>query len=128
MLLPEDLDALQTACTAYGAAYREAYPNHPILTHKGHLIEMHLASIARRFGTVGIFGEHGMEAMHPLDLRARLLVRLMRKAFDRHKALTTVTVIQQNLVSKKVLEPTKFTRVRKNQVAPAGDLDLTGDE
>jgi hypothetical protein len=29
-------------------------------------------------------------------------------------------------VSKK--EPTKFTRVRKNQVAPAGDLDLTGDE
>jgi hypothetical protein len=56
MLLPEELDALQAACTAYCAAYREAYPNHPILTQKGHLIEMHLASIARRFGTVGIFG------------------------------------------------------------------------
>jgi hypothetical protein len=50
----------------------------------------------------------------------------MRKAADRHKALATHTAIQQNFVSKK--EPTKFTRVRKNQVAPAGDLDLTGDE
>ena len=29
MLLPEELDALQAACTAYGAAYREAYQNHP---------------------------------------------------------------------------------------------------
>ena len=98
MLLPEELDALQAACTAYGAACREAYPNHPILTHKGHLIEMHLASIARRFGTVGIFGEDGMEAMHPLDSRERLLVRSMRKVVDRHKTLTTHTAIQQNFV------------------------------
>ena len=67
-----------------------------------------------------------MEAMHPLDSRERLLVRPMRKVVDRHKALTTHTAIQQNFVSKK--EPTKFTRVRKNQVAPADDLDLTGDE
>ena len=87
---------------------------------------MHLASIARRFGTVEIFGEDGMEAMHPLDSRARLLVQSMRKAADRHKALTTHTVIQQNFESKK--EQTKFARLRKNQVAPAGDLDLTGDE
>jgi hypothetical protein len=50
----------------------------------------------------------------------------MRKAADRHKALTTHTVIQQNFESKK--EQTKFARLRKNQVAPAGDLDLTGDE
>jgi len=126
MLLLEELDALQAACTAYGAAYREAYPNHPILTHKGHLIEMHLASIARRFGTVGIFGEDGMEAMHPLDSRARLLVQSMRKAVDRHKALTAHTAIPQNFVSKK--EQTKYARVRKNQMASAGDLDLTRDD
>ena len=67
-----------------------------------------------------------MEAMHPLDSRERLLVRSMRKAVDRYKALTTHTVIQQNFVSKK--EQTKFARVRKNQVPPTGDLDLTGDE
>jgi hypothetical protein len=50
----------------------------------------------------------------------------MNKAVDRHKALTTHTAIQQNFASKK--EQTKFTRVRTNQVPPAGDLDLTGDE
>jgi hypothetical protein len=77
---------------------------------------------------VGIFGEDDMEAMHPLDSRARLLlVQSMRKAVDCHKALTTHTAIQQNFVTKKE-EQTKFARVRKNQVAPAGDLDLTGDE
>ena len=50
----------------------------------------------------------------------------MRKAVDRHKALTAHTAIPQNFVSKK--EQTKYARVRKNQVAPAGDLDLTRDE
>jgi len=30
MHLPEELGALQAACTAYVAAYREVYPNHPI--------------------------------------------------------------------------------------------------
>ena len=126
MLLPEELDSLQAACTAYGAAYREAYPNHPILTHKGHLVEMHLASIARRFGTVGFSAKMAWKQCTRLTRgrQARLLVQSMRKAVDRHKALTAHTAIPQNFVSNK--EQTKFARVRKNQVAPAGDL--TRDE
>jgi hypothetical protein len=37
MRLLEELDALQAACAAYGGA-DEAYPNHPILTQKCHLM------------------------------------------------------------------------------------------
>ena len=71
-------------------------------------------------------------ALHPLDSKARLLVRSMRRAIDRHKALSTHTGTQQNFQSE---AGPKFTRVRKNQVAPAppappvpaqGPLDLTG--
>ena len=70
--------------------------------------------------------------LHPLDSKARFLVRSMRRAIDRHKALSTHTGIQQNFQSE---AGPKFTRVRKNQVAPAppappapaqGLLDLTG--
>jgi hypothetical protein len=53
----------------------------------------------------------------------------MRRAIDRHKALSTHTGIQQNFQSE---AGPKFTRVRKNELAPAppapaqGPLDLTG--
>ena len=36
-----------------------------ILTIKGHLIEAHVSEIARRFGTIGLWGEDGVESLHP---------------------------------------------------------------
>ena len=59
-----------------------------MLTPKGHIVEKHVHYFAKKYGTLGVFGEDGMESLHPLDARARVLVRTMKKSTKRHKART----------------------------------------
>lgn len=113
----DELDKFEAACRGFGVAYRAAHPEHPILTIKGHLIEMHLATIARRYRTLGMFGEDGLEALHPLDTRARMLVRSMRNALARHMALAKHETIQQNFEAKPK-EGKQWKRTRGSQDSP----------
>ena len=69
-LTPDEMIQLETACAAFGYAFRMAHER--ILTVKGHIVEAHLVSFARRFDNLGVMGEDGIEALHPLDSRARV--------------------------------------------------------
>ena len=91
-LTDAELDALEASCTAFGVASRATFGK--MLTCKGHLIEKHLPRTARRFRTIGIFGEDGLEALHPLDTKSRVTARAMRNPVARHKAVTAQNSIQ----------------------------------
>ena len=72
-----------TSCRrlAQGSAKRFeiSYPKRGgLLTPKGHIVEKHVHDFARRYRALGVFGEDGMESLHPLDARARMLVRTMK--------------------------------------------------
>ena len=89
MLTDDELDQLQEACAGFGAAFRIAYPKGGgLLTPKGHIVEKHVNYFAKKYGTLGVFGEDGMESLLPLDARARVLVRTMPNPKNRHKAKT----------------------------------------
>ncbi len=127
-LTPGELDAFEQACSEFGRVFRLSYPNHLILTVKGHLIEKHMAKIARYYGTLGIFGEDGLEALHPLDSRARAITRTMRNSTARHEATLTHCLLQTHVKpaerSKKRRRSRKFQAV---QVHPEPELAAVSD-
>ena len=100
-LSPTELDQLEASCKKVAANFRDAYPDHRIVTVKMHIVERHLWRIARRYGTLGIFGEDGIEALHPLDSRARILTRSMRNPKARHSSTTLHSTLQQIYHSEK---------------------------
>ena len=55
---------------------------------KGHIVEVHVPEFARKFGTCGVFGEDGLEALHPHGKLVRRLVRQMQNPEARHAAHT----------------------------------------
>jgi len=88
MLTVEELGTLKAACGEFGAAWRVSYPLRAKLTPKGHIVEHHVWRYAELYGTCGVFGEDGAEAIHVSDSACRRIVRQMRKPEDRHKAHT----------------------------------------
>jgi hypothetical protein len=62
---------------------------------KGHIVEKHLVNYARYYGTLGVFGEDGLEALHPSDTRSRVVVRAMRNSEARHRALMKINLMKQ---------------------------------
>ena len=78
--------SLENACTGFGDAFRVAHGR--LLTVKGHIVEKHVPAYARLYGVLGIFGEDGLEALHPLDSRCRLITRTMRNPKGRLIATT----------------------------------------
>ena len=88
MLKTEEKAALKSACIAYPEAFRLAFPGRKIVPPKIHCIEKHIMPIVEKYGTIGVFGEDGLESYHPVDSRARMIVRTMRNSVERHKAMT----------------------------------------
>jgi hypothetical protein len=93
ILTEEELETLKAACEGFGKAWRESYPHRgknsrAKLTPKGHIVEHHVWQFAKLYGTCGIFGEDGAEAIHVSDAACRRIVRQMRNPEDRHKAHT----------------------------------------
>lgn len=86
MLSASELMALEKACASFGAAWRKSYSQREKLTPKGHIVEVHVPYYARLYGTCGVFGEDGAEAIHVSDSACRRIVRQMRNPVDRHKA------------------------------------------
>ena len=87
-LTPSEIDELARACAKFGEAWRASYPHRKEMTVKGHIVEVHVPEFARKFGTCGVFGEDGLEALHPHDTLVRRLVRQMRNPEARHAAHT----------------------------------------
>jgi len=78
---------LKAACAEFGSAWRTSYPDHKILTPKGHVLEVHVPEFCDAYdGWLGVFGEDGLEALHPKDSLCRRLVRQMRNPEARHRA------------------------------------------
>ena len=87
MLSEEELVKLELHCHEYARTFRAAYPDrNGLMTPKGHLLADHVPILARRFGTCGVFGEDGIESLHPLDTAARMITRSMRDPVARARA------------------------------------------
>ena len=94
MLTAQQLDDLEAACKEFVGSFRTLFPDHSIVAPKFHVIEKHIPYFARRFETCGVFGEDGLESLHPMDSRARLIVRTIRNPVKRHKAATKHLLIK----------------------------------
>ena len=81
-----DMPALRDACTQFGVAWRRSFPHRNGLTPKGHIVEAHVADFVEMYGTAGVFGEDGAEAIHVSDAACRRIVRQTRNPIERHKA------------------------------------------
>ena len=81
-------DQLRDAFLAYGVARRTHFPNRK-LTPKEILSEDTVNGMMAQvvwYGTIGWFGEDGIEALHPYDTRKRQLVQAIRNPEARHRA------------------------------------------
>jgi len=86
MLSDAELDDLEQAVNNLEKAWITSYPEHPLLTPKVQVIIDLVVKFARHYGTLGIFGEDGLEALHPMHSRVRALVKSMRNPTQRAKA------------------------------------------
>ena len=83
MLDDDELYQLQEACAGFGEAFRIAYPKRGgLLTPKGYIVEKHVHYFATKYGTLGVFGEDGMESLRPLEARARVLRKDYEKLYE----------------------------------------------
>jgi len=83
-----EVQKLKEVCVAFGKAWRDSYPHRKQMTPKDHIVEVHVPEFAERYGACGVFGEDGLEALHPQDTMVRRLVRQMRNPEARHRAHT----------------------------------------
>ena len=86
-----EMPLLREACTQFGVAWRDSYSERNKkgkcqLAVKGHIVEAHVADFVELYGTAGVFGEDGAEAIHVSDAACRRIVRQLRNPVDRHKA------------------------------------------
>jgi hypothetical protein len=117
MLTDDELDSLDGAIADFKTAWPISYPGHPILTPKGELVVNHVSAQARFYGTLGVFGEDGIEALHQMDSSIRMLVRSMRSPSQRQAAHVSHMVIQQHFGSK----TSKSKRKRRNKAQVEAD-------
>ena len=57
-------------------------------TPKAHIVIKHLPEFVEWWGICGVFGEDGAEALHVTDTVCRRIVRTMRNAEQRHRAMS----------------------------------------
>lgn len=119
----EQVTALGNACTGFGDAFRVAHGR--MLTVKGHIVEKHVPEYARMYGVLGIFGEDGLEALHPLDSRCRLITRTMRNPKGR---LIATTKFMEMAKHGKGKDLPKRKRRRSEAAAAAESSESEGED
>ena len=87
-----ELGELKLGCPAFATAYRTAFGLEVL--PKMHVIEYHVFPFAEKWGSVGRFGEDGVESLHPIDNRARALVTAMQNPEARHRAMELHLALQ----------------------------------
>ena len=95
MLSDDEIDELEHATKQLEAVWITSYPDHPLLPPKLHVIIDHIPKFARYFGSLGVFGEDGIEALHPMHSRVRALVKSMRNPRERGEAEQKHMIISQ---------------------------------
>ena len=73
-------------CDEYVVARLACLPADKPLTPKEHCIDAHICDWINRYSTLGIFGEDGLEGVHPKDTKMRELTRGMREPLARLEA------------------------------------------
>jgi hypothetical protein len=91
-LTTAELEDLEVGCPAFAKAYRAAFDLEVL--PKMHVIEYHVFPFAHEWGSVGRFGEDGVESLHPIDNRARALVAAMQNPEARHRAMELHLALQ----------------------------------
>ena len=124
LLTQGEISELREACKAYPAAIFAAYPERKYLTVKVHLIERHLMFFIDKYGTLGMFGEDGIESLHPWDNRCRMLTRSIRNPIKR------VMATNKHLAAKQLAKPKKQAkkkRTHEEYVAHRSERKERGD-
>lgn len=63
-LSEEEMNELEIDCHNFGRLYLQLADKDDTVTPKMHTIVKHVPEFMRRFGTVGLISEHGLESMH----------------------------------------------------------------
>ena len=79
MLSQSEINELTIICAAYGTAFRSSFPG-KFMTVKSHMVEFLVPKIARRFGSVGLFGQDGAESKHCDWTNAAIRCRSLKNA------------------------------------------------
>ena len=77
-MTPEKIDQIEKDALWYCETYRTRFPEKAMATPKRHLLEKHLVAFARRWRTLGLFGEDAVESIHALVNRVMLRYRAVR--------------------------------------------------
>ena len=85
-LTDDEISKLEEACMAVGVEWRKSYPDAAVLTPKMLSLVTDVPRIAKKWKSIGLFGEDGMEALHPKWRDAMLMVRCMRNPEHKLKA------------------------------------------
>lgn len=78
VLSKDELITLEAACKETARAWRQSYPDAAVLTPKMLSLETDVPRIARKRRSIGLFGEDGMEALHPKWREAMEMVKCIR--------------------------------------------------
>lgn len=101
LLTDVELDEVDRTIKEFEKAWVTSYPDHPCLMPKAQIIVDLIMKFARHYGATGVFGEDGIEALHPLHSRVRALVKSMRNPTKRLQAEQGHLIISQQLKKKK---------------------------
>ena len=64
MLIQDEKHKLLQSCKNFADRWPRAYPYHRMMTPKGHILTHHLPHYVQHWGTIGLFGEDGLESLH----------------------------------------------------------------
>ena len=117
VLSDQEVDTLDLLIQEYIAARKAILgPTGKVMTPKEHALAEHIVPMARMYKTVGLFGEDGVESLHPQDTAKRQLTRAMRNPEARLRAHMRHMLALQHI---KQNGPKKGTRRYFGQKAPA---------
>lgn len=104
-LTDTEINELVATCEELGKAWRTSYPDAAVLTPKMHSLVTDVPRIVKKWKSIGLFGEDGMEALHPKWRDAMLMVRSMRNPEAKFKAGLDKLHMQMRVLARK--EPIK---------------------
>ena len=96
-----EIDELVAACEELGKAWRTSYPDAAVLSPKVLSLVTDVPRLVKIWKSIGLFGEDGMEALHPKWRDAMLMVRSMRNPEAKFKAGLDKLHMQMRVLGRK---------------------------
>ena len=119
LLTDAELDSIDTNCAALGATWRLhfAIKGKAAHTPKIHCFERHVPAYARLHGTLGMFGEESVEALHPAWTAAARICRAIRD--PKAKLLATKRRVEAKQRCKAIVREKKSRQSKKARTQAA---------